>query len=96
MPHRVAFVLRARRQLNTQIAYLAARNPAASQRLLQRIADARQQLADFPQSGPPAVTPGLRRLIVAPYVLTYRIRGTVVEVLDFRHGRQSPFNPPPE
>jgi toxin ParE1/3/4 len=95
MPYRVAFVTRARRQLNAQTAYLIDRNPVAAQRLLQRVDDARRQLADFPRSGPPAVTPGLRRLILAPYVLTYRIQGSVVEILDFRHERQTPFNPAP-
>jgi hypothetical protein len=35
--------------------------------------------------------PGTRRLIVAPYVLTYREAGADIEVIDFRHGRQLPF-----
>ena len=89
MPRRVVFVRRARRQLNAQLAYLAERNPAAAQRLRERIAAAQQQIADFPQSAPRATSPGTRRLIVAPYILTYRERGTVVEILDVRHGRQA-------
>jgi toxin ParE1/3/4 len=89
MPHRVVFVRRARRQLNAQIAYVAERNPAAAQRLRERVAAARQQLADFPQSAPRADSPGTRRLVVAPYVLTYRERGAVVEIIDVRHGRQA-------
>jgi plasmid stabilization system protein ParE len=88
MPHRVVFVRRARRQLNAQLAYLADRNPAAAQRLLERIQSARRQLADFPGSGAPATLPGLRRLVVAPYVLTYRVRGSNVEIIDIRHSRQ--------
>jgi len=89
MPHRVVFVRRARRQLNAQIAYVAERNPAAAQRLRVRIAAAQQQLADFPQSAPRADSPGTRRLVVAPYVLTYRQRGTLVEIIDVRHSRQA-------
>jgi toxin ParE1/3/4 len=89
MPRRVVFVRRARRQLNAQLAYVTERNPAAAQRLRERIAAARQQLANFPQSAPRATSPGTRRLVVAPYVLTYRERGTVVEILDVRHSRQA-------
>ena len=89
MRHRVVFVRRARRQLNAQIAYVAERNPAAAQRLRVRIAAAQQQLADFPQSAPRADSPGTRRLVVAHYVLTYRQRGTLVEIIDVRHSRQA-------
>jgi plasmid stabilization system protein ParE len=89
MPHRVVFVRRARRQLDAQIAYVAERNPAAAQRLRERVAAAQQQLADFPQSAPRADSPGARRLVVTPYVLTYRQRGTVVEIIDVRHSRQA-------
>ena len=89
MPSRVVFVRRARRQLNAQIAYVAERNPVAAQRLRERIAAAQLQLADFPQSAPRAASPGTRRLVVAPYVLTYRVRGTVVEIVDVRHSRQA-------
>jgi len=68
---------------------VAERNPAAARRLRERIAAAQQQLADFPQSAPRAASPGTRRLVVAPYVLTYRERGTVVEIIDVRHSRQA-------
>jgi toxin ParE1/3/4 len=93
MPHRVVFVRRAQRQLNAQIAYLVDRNPAAARRLSQAVESAGRQLADHPRSGPPGAIPGLRRLLVGPFVLTYRIRGTEVEVLDFRHARQAPLPP---
>jgi toxin ParE1/3/4 len=89
MPHRVVFVRRARRQLEDQIEYIAARNPAAAERVKARIAAAKQQLAQFPRSGPPAVIPGLRRLVVRPYVLTYRERRGRIEIVDVRHQRQA-------
>jgi plasmid stabilization system protein ParE len=89
MPRRVVFVRRARRQLNAQLAYLAEHNPAAARRVRERIAAAQQQLGDFPQSAPRATTPGTRRLVVAPYVLTYRERDSDIEIVDFRHGRQA-------
>jgi plasmid stabilization system protein ParE len=89
MPRRVVFVRRARWQLNAQLAYLAERNPGAARRFRERIAAVQQQLADFPQSTPRATSPGTRRLVVAPYILTYRERGSVVEIVDVRHGRQA-------
>jgi plasmid stabilization system protein ParE len=89
MPRHVAFVRRARRQLNAQLAYLAERSPAAARRLRESIATAQQRLADFPRSAPRATAPGTRRLVVGPFILTYRERGSQIEILDFRHGRQA-------
>src|SRR5438067_865328 len=72
MPRRVRFVPSAQRQFNAQLAFLADRNPAAAHRLLERIEAARQQLVDFPRNAPRGTVPGTRRLIVPPYVLTFR------------------------
>ena len=91
MPRRVIFAPRALRQFNAQLAYLADRNPEAGRRLITRIVEARRQLADFPRSGRRGRAPGTRRLLVAPYVLTYRETGDDIEIIDFRHGRQRPF-----
>src|ERR1700731_4248625 len=91
MPRRVSFVPSAQRQFIAQVAFLTDRNPAAAYRLLERIEAARQQLSDFPRSAPRGTVPGTRRLIVPPYVLTYREKGAEVEVIDFRHSRQRSF-----
>jgi hypothetical protein len=40
--------------------------------------------------------PGTRRLIVAPYVLTYREAGDDIDIIDFRDGRQRAFGEPDE
>ena len=91
MPRRVRFVPSAQRQFNAQFAFLADRNPAAAHRLLERIEAARQQLVDFPRNAPRGTVPGTRRLIVPPYVLTFREQGGDVEIIDFRHSRQRGF-----
>jgi len=96
MPRRVIFAPRALQQFNAQLAYLADRNPVAGRRLISRIDAARRQLADFPRSAPRAAAPGTRRLIVTPYVLTYREHSSVIEIIDFRHGRQTPYQPSAE
>jgi plasmid stabilization system protein ParE len=96
MPRQVILAPRALRQFNAQLAYLADRNPEAGRRLIARIVEARKQLADFPRSAPRSRAPGTRRLIVAPYVLTYREAGDDIEIIDFRHGRQRAFDEPDE
>ena len=71
-----------------ELAYLLNLNPTAAHTLSNRMKDARQRLADFPDSGPPAWVKGTRRLVVAPYILIYRKLGDQVEITDIRHGRQ--------
>ena len=88
MARRVSFIPSAQRQFNAQLTFLTDRNPAAAHRLLERIEAARQQLADFPRSAPRGTVPGTRRLIVPPYVLTFRGQDGDVEIIDFRHSRQ--------
>jgi len=40
------------------------------------------------------LTPGTRRLVVAPYVLTNRETPAGVEIIDIRHGGQPEASPP--
>jgi plasmid stabilization system protein ParE len=71
--------------------YLNERNPAAGRRLTERFEAVYGQLADFPQSGARGRAPGTRRLIVTPYILTYReISAELLEIIDIRHGRRRP------
>jgi plasmid stabilization system protein ParE len=88
MPRRVLLSARADRWLHSETAYLAQRSIPAARRFLDRIEHARHQLAAFARSGRPGLIPGTRRLIVAPHVITYRERGTDLEIIDVRHGRQ--------
>jgi len=94
MPHAVIVAPRARLQLMDILDYLNERSPAAGQRLAERFEAAYRQLSDFPQSGPRGTVPGTRRLIVAPYTLTYREIGRdILEIIDIRHGRRHPAAP---
>ena len=90
MPRRVLLSTRAERWLHREVAYLADRNVSAARRFLERIKEARRQLAAFPRSGRPGLVPGTRRLVVGAYVLTYRERGSDLEIIDIRDGRQIP------
>jgi toxin ParE1/3/4 len=88
MSRPVIVMPRARLQLKITLDYLNSRSPSAARNLAQRFHRAYRQLADFPLSGPAGSVPGTRRLVVAPYVLTYRDTRAGIEILDIRHGRQ--------
>ena len=85
---RVAIARRVRQWLVLQAAYLLLHNPRGAERLERRLADAIRLLGEFPRGGAPARTPGTRRLIMPPYVFTYREHGDDVVIIDIRHGHQ--------
>ena len=82
---------RARLQIDLIADYLNEHNPAASRRFHERLRTAYRQLSDFPLSGRRGTVANTRRLVVRPYVLTYRVAASGVEILDIRHGRQRPL-----
>jgi toxin ParE1/3/4 len=88
MPQQVFLTRRAQLQFDLALDFLIGHSPAAADRLIAHFERAFQQLADFPLSGARGVTPDTRRLVAAPYILTYRIRPDGLEILDIRHGRQ--------
>jgi plasmid stabilization system protein ParE len=95
MPRAIIASPRAELQLMDILAYLNRRNPLAGRRFTERVEAAYRQLSNFPLSGARGQATGTRRLILAPYVLTYREVGTeVIEIIDIRHGRQRPPSPP--
>jgi plasmid stabilization system protein ParE len=79
---------RARTWYLAEIAYLAERNPAAAEKVVVRMRAARELLATHPGAGAPDLIPGTRRLVIAPYVLTIRLRSGVVEIVAIRPARQ--------
>jgi len=85
MASTVAATARARLQIAVIVEYLNERNPASARRFQERLKTAYRQLSEFPLSGARGRTSNTRRLVVAPYVLTYRIIAAGVEVLDIRH-----------
>ena len=56
----------------------------------ERILAATVRLAQFPESGRPGRRAETRELVVSqtPYLVPYRVRGELVEVLRVLHGRQ--------
>ena len=74
--------------------YLRERNPNAAENFLERLREARRNLARHPEIGRPSPVPlrGLRRLVVGEYILDYDVAADRVEIVAIRHGRQQdPF-----
>jgi plasmid stabilization system protein ParE len=85
---RVILAPRARRWLHAELAYLADIEPPAARRLRERLAIVRRLLSEHPRLGRPEPMRASRRLVVAPYVVTYREKGDDIEIMDIRHSRQ--------
>ena len=68
--------------------YIAADNPRAAGRVVERIQAAVRLLADLPHRGRPGRWPGTRELIIpgTPYIVPYRVKGDLVEILRVFHG----------
>jgi plasmid stabilization system protein ParE len=68
--------------------YLRQFNPEAADRFVQRLVDAGNSLAAFPNRGR-LTDDGFRELVsVSPYVLRYRVADDTVYIARIKHGRQ--------
>ena len=92
---KVEWLHEARRNRESQLAYIAERNPAAAIRLGDAIADATARLANFPEIAPRGRVEGTRELLIAgtPYIAIYRIENSKVVILRLLHDSQ--IWPPP-
>jgi plasmid stabilization system protein ParE len=80
------------RNLDEEAAYIAADDPQAAQGVVERVLNAVEMLATHPSLGRPGRVPGTRELVVANtrYLVPYRVRGQVVEVLRVFHTSRRP------
>ncbi len=71
-------------------AYIAKDNPGAADQVALRIIESTEQLVAHPAMGRPGRVAGTRELVVAgtPYLMPYRVRGEVVEILRVLHAAQ--------
>ncbi len=58
--------------------YIAQFNPAAADRMTNRLIGAGESLADFPNRGRPALRGHRELAIIPPYVIRYRVEGDEV------------------
>src|SRR5438094_2744586 len=74
--------------LDAEAEYVARDNARAALRLVERIYEAVEQLKQYPSLGRVGRVPGTRELVVphTPYLVPYRVREDVVEILRVLHG----------
>ncbi|MGO9519163.1 MAG: type II toxin-antitoxin system RelE/ParE family toxin [Candidatus Korobacteraceae bacterium] len=74
--------------LDAEAGYIAGDNPRAAERIVDDIFAATDRLASFPAMGRPGRVLGTRELVVSntPYIVAYRVRGHVVEIIRVLHG----------
>ena len=90
---RVRWLRRALANLEEEAQYIAAENPPAAARTVATIFAAVDRLARHPAMGRSGRVLGTRELVVSgtPYVIPYRVRGGVLEILRVFHAaRQWP------
>jgi toxin ParE1/3/4 len=71
--------------------HLLGHDPAAAARLVEVLRKAGQSLAEMPHRGRPGRWPGTRELVIpgTPYLIPYRVRGEVVQILRVFHGARA-------
>jgi toxin ParE1/3/4 len=87
---RLVFAPRFFRRLEEIRSWIAKDNPAAARRVVQRIREAVHKLAETPGLGRPGRVPDTRELVVSrtPYIVPYRVKGDVIEIITVFHGAQ--------
>jgi toxin ParE1/3/4 len=81
----------ARRRLQEIRDYVAKDKPLAAERLAIRIVAAVQTLRKFSYIGRAGAVPEIRELLIGktPYIVLYKVRGSVVTINTIWHGAQS-------
>jgi addiction module RelE/StbE family toxin len=74
--------------LDRIVAYIEDSNPWAASRLAVQIISAADSLERLPRRGRPGIEFGTRELVVAPYVIVYRVADRV-EIARIWHGAQN-------
>ena len=93
MPYQIGWSDSALEQITEILDFIAEENPAAAQRVVENLRDRLRVLSDQPLLGRPLsdeMDPGLRRLVLAGYVILYRAHAPsqTVVIVALRHSRQ--------
>jgi addiction module RelE/StbE family toxin len=87
---RVIWTTEAINNLTDIRSYIGSFNPLAAQRFALRLWNAAESLGEQPERAR-LIGNGRRELaIVRPYLIRYRVKGDVVEILTIRHGARRP------
>lgn len=85
---RIKWLRAALRDLDALAAYIADDNPVAARRFVSRLVVRIEQLSTHPALGRPGRVVGTRELVFPPYIVPYRVRGNIVEILRVFHDAQ--------
>jgi plasmid stabilization system protein ParE len=91
LTHKVRLSRNARTFIQREAKYLRDRNQAAAETFLNRLREAKRNLAQFPKMGREKESlpiEGSMRLVVGDYIMDYDLDGDVVAISSIRHGRQ--------
>ena len=89
----VKWLRKALRNLDQEAAYIAQDSPRSAGEFVIHLHQSARALADHPHMGRSGRIPGTRELVITrfPYILPYRVRNNVVEILRvFHSARQWP------
>lgn len=88
----VRWLPKAKANLEEALEYIAAEDAESARRVALIIKERTEQLTKFPESGRMGRIFGTRELVIPklPYILPYRIKNGVVEILRFFHTAQKP------
>ncbi len=87
---KVKWVRLALNDLNEVAEFIAQDNPESASRVLKRIWDAVQMLADYPHVGRAGRVLGTRELVIAgtPFIIPYRVAENTIQILRVLHGKR--------
>jgi toxin ParE1/3/4 len=85
---RVKWLRRALANLSAEAEYIAKDSPSAAEHVITSIVDSIERLRKYPAMGRPGRVIGTRELVISgtPYIIPYRVRGDMVEILRVFHG----------
>ena len=89
---RVKWLRQALRNLADEAEYLGRDNPAVAQDMVAALSASIELLSQQPALGRPGRLPGTRELVIQryPFVVPYRVRNGVLEVLRIYHTARKP------
>jgi len=89
-PRRLQYSARYFRRLEDIRERIAADNPAAAARMIERIRTAVERLAASPAIGRPGRVADTRELVIpgTPYIIPYRVKSDVVQIITVLHSAQ--------
>ena len=88
----IRWLPKAQENFEAELQRIAEEDEAVAKRIATVVKSRTETLEQFPESGRPGRVSGTRELVIPefPYILPYRVRGGVVEILRFFHTSQKP------